>query len=1426
MKSITSMLIFSWLLLLAQHSFCLDNGYEAGTEFQINTYTTSNQYLPALASDGSISYMILWTSLDQDGDSEGIFGQLLSRHCLPASSELQINQYTTSTQRVAAISSDGSGYMAVWSSNYQDGSYQGVFGRGINNDGSFSTTEFSINTYTTGYQDYPSIASNNSNYLVVWDSSDDQDGHMQGIFGRILLNDGTKIGSEFQINTYTTASQTQPVAACDGMDYLVVWQSDGQDGSTLSLFGQILDNDGTKIGSEFQVNSYTTGEQLLSAIASNGSGYFVVWISQSGQDGSLHGIFGQILDNDGTKIGSEIQINTYTSLSQYKPSVACNGMDYLVVWQSLGQDGDGYGVYGQFFDSAGAKIGSEFQINSHTTGHQNSARVTAMGGGFLVAWTSGDDQDGNDKGVFAKYFTYTGIGITTNPQSQTVYEGDSVTFNVTASSHHGTLQYQWYKNGDPVGTQSSLTLSNVLLSDNDSVITCVVSDGLDVAATPPVTLNVLPVYRLQVETLVSSYANATSSKVSAVSDGLGYFLVWHVPVVPGYDNDIVGQFFDSDASKVGTEFKINTYTTSYQGNAKVATNGDNYLVVWQSLEQDCDGYGVYGQLLDSGGAKIGSEFQVHTYTAHSQIEPCVASDGSNYIVAWETYATPKYGIYAQYFTGDGTKLFSELQVTSTMTALSHSPEMAFSGDRYLVVWNGAHATLGNNEIYGQLLGVNGTKIGSEFRVNQDTTDYQLDAAVAYIGSEFMVCWQSCQPLSPTNDIFGQAISTNGSYIDTEFQVNTYTTVDQEDVAVAYNGTDFLVVWDGAGQDGDSCGIYAQLYNSNREPLGSEFRVNSYTTNSQLDPAVASNGKDFFVAWQTRSLSQDYIYVTLIRDVSFVITQQPSSQTADVDDTVQFIVNASTRNGSLHYQWYVNDVISGINSNTLTISGVQMSDNDSDIYCIVSDAKSSIQTDTVKLTVLPPITITQQPVDQSTYEGEPVIFSVAAQSAVPLHYQWYHIKNSMHLPVGADNDTITISDPHLEDDNTQFYCKVSNYAYMETSDNAELSVLEVAFIVKILGNATVYEGTTSEYHAYADYGGGSIYDVTASVQWTIKPQGYADMTTPGFLTTFTVDQDQMITLRAIYDDGTQIHDGEMDVLIDNRFNITQAYPNPDKTYAVSPSSIYITFSESIDPASVTSPTYQLVEPGNDGVFGTVDDNPISLTPDFPVDPASLELVVDNGMLPNNVYQLTIGGIENTDSTVVDGEYSGSFPTGDGTPGGDFIATFTIDMNFISASYNDNDTISLEWGEFDKGVSYVVQYTDSLTPAIWLPVDPQAQWPINSTTWTGDMLDGIQQRFYRAVGAFSFITNVIPIEATQGASALIVHLTGYQTNWNQAVTTVSFGEGIKVSNVTVNDATHITLEILVAISAEPGYRDITVTTGSTVEVKKNGFYINEL
>jgi hypothetical protein len=188
-------------------------------------------------------------------------------------------------------------------------------------------------------------------------------------------------GSEFQANTYTTYDQGRGgvAVASDGSgNFVVVWASSyGQDGDGNGVFGRRFGSSGTALGAEFQVNTYTTADQGRGglALAAAAAGEFVVVWNSYYQDGSSWGIFGQRFDGAGSPQGGEFQVNTYTTggQSDYRPGLAVaadSAGNFVVVWSSYGQDGDGQGVFGQRFDSAGSSQGGEFQVNTYTTGNQ------------------------------------------------------------------------------------------------------------------------------------------------------------------------------------------------------------------------------------------------------------------------------------------------------------------------------------------------------------------------------------------------------------------------------------------------------------------------------------------------------------------------------------------------------------------------------------------------------------------------------------------------------------------------------------------------------------------------------------------------------------------------------------------------------------------------------------------------------------------------------------------------------------------------------------------------------------------------------------------------------------------------------------------------------------------------------------------------
>ena len=349
----------------------------------------------------------------------------------PMDGELQVNSYTTDHQQYPSIGmADDGCFVVAWESFGQDGSQLGVVTRVYDPQGVPKTPEVPVNTVTTGAQQSPAIACRpNCDFVVVWQS--DQEGSSDGIFGQRFNEDGVLLGGELAINQFTTGTQSSPAAAIDTVgNFVVVWQSFSQDGAGFGIVGRRFATNGLPLSGDFVVNTTTTDNQTDPAVAMASDGAFVVtW--QSLTDGDQEGIVARRYDASGNPISSEIPINTYTTGRQIRPSVAIEDSGAFVVsWESVGQDGDGSGIFARRFDSLGSPITGELAVNTHTSSDQGRPQVSVdVDGGFLVVWDgAGPGIVGPDLRVWARRFSASNIArddafqvnvfTTTNSQSR------------------------------------------------------------------------------------------------------------------------------------------------------------------------------------------------------------------------------------------------------------------------------------------------------------------------------------------------------------------------------------------------------------------------------------------------------------------------------------------------------------------------------------------------------------------------------------------------------------------------------------------------------------------------------------------------------------------------------------------------------------------------------------------------------------------------------------------------------------------------------------------------------------------------------------------------------------------------------------------------------------------------------------------------
>jgi len=299
---------------------------------------------------------------------------------------------------------------------------------------------------------------------------------------------------------------------------------------------------------------------------------------------------------------------------------------------------------------------------------------------------------------------------------------------------------------------------------------------------------------------------------------------------------------------VGPEFQVNTITTGYQGifhgPAIASDAAGNFVVVWNNYR----GYGgapiISGQRFDSAGAPTGAEFAIasspYEYDYYGAA-PHVASDSAgNFVVVWEssymaaglgdTYGT---GIVGKRYDSSGSAVGSEFLVNAYTESWQLNPKIASdSAGNFVVVWL---QYADPNFISGRRFDSSGNAIGDEFQVSpaghigytgvdEDSDGIEIASGPA---GNFMVVWNEWLQWELGGiEISARAYDSAGNPIGNDFRVNSYTTDDQTYPGVAADGSgNFVVVWGGRGP-GTWQGVFARRYDSTGGTMGTEFQVNA------------------------------------------------------------------------------------------------------------------------------------------------------------------------------------------------------------------------------------------------------------------------------------------------------------------------------------------------------------------------------------------------------------------------------------------------------------------------------------------------------------------------------------------------------------------------------------------------------------------------
>jgi len=365
-----------------------------GPEFSLSEQTIGYQLAPSVASTTQGQVVAAWsgpTSTNRSSPSviwTGAFDR--SGRVTADARVLHKKRWTSGYSAIAGA--EGRDWVVLWTDfDVHDGSDEGIFGRQLDGQLEPKSRKFQVNTETQGRQIAPDVAMGpTGQYLSVWYDP----GNLQksDVKGRLYDSSGSPASAEFAIAAEGWALPPR-VAALDER-YVVTWAARDAQGD-FNVYFRFYDNAGG-LGRPVRANHPAAGGESYPDVASCNDGRFIiVWGSASRSTEEDGGIYGQWFDRAGQRLGERLHINTYTKDLQNLPTVATTpNCQAVVIWQSYGQDGDQEGVYGRILNPSGTGASDEFRVNTSTAGlqgwsaYRETALVADANGSFFAAWTS------------------------------------------------------------------------------------------------------------------------------------------------------------------------------------------------------------------------------------------------------------------------------------------------------------------------------------------------------------------------------------------------------------------------------------------------------------------------------------------------------------------------------------------------------------------------------------------------------------------------------------------------------------------------------------------------------------------------------------------------------------------------------------------------------------------------------------------------------------------------------------------------------------------------------------------------------------------------------------------------------------------------------------------------------------------------------
>ena len=301
---------------------------------------------------------------------------------------------------------------------------------------------------------------------------------------------------------------------------------------------------------------------------------------------------------------------------------------------------------------------------------------------------------------------------------------------------------------------------------------------------------------------------------------------------------IYAQRYNSTGESIGDNYLISS--GGYSISPSISMRPDGYFVIiWKT------GSNIIAQLFNPDGTRKGEQIIITDPLYIVNLKVSMNSDGE-FVVLWirQLYNPPSqitYNLFLKVFSFEGIALTDTIRVNEVLDNCSYrEPSIDHSNNgNFAVTWDGFYPY----NPFVQIFSSNGNRIGNNILIDNE---FGVTPSISmFNNNEFIISW------SNNNSIYAQLFNADGTPKTQKFLVNDDNPSEFKTLPAItmMNSGNFAITWQ--DERNGNPDIYAQTFDSNGNPLGSNILINDdLTSKVKQNPSIATDGVDnFIIAWQ-------------------------------------------------------------------------------------------------------------------------------------------------------------------------------------------------------------------------------------------------------------------------------------------------------------------------------------------------------------------------------------------------------------------------------------------------------------------------------------------------------------------------------------------------------------------------------------------------